>query len=53
MWILRNLTEDHGGKKGQKIVSEREANHKETLKYREQTGLMGVEWWEGKVGDGH
>ena len=24
MWILRNLTEDHGGRKGEKIVTNRE-----------------------------
>ena len=24
MWILRNLTEDHGGREGEKIVSNRE-----------------------------
>ena len=24
MWILRNLTEDHGGREGGKIVTERE-----------------------------
>ena len=31
MWNLKNLTEDHGGRKGEKIVSEREANHKKLL----------------------
>ena len=24
MWILRNLTEDHGGREGEKIVTNRE-----------------------------
>ena len=40
MWNMRNLTEDHGGREGEKIVINREggreANHKR-LKYREQT----------------
>ena len=54
MWILRNLTEDHGGREGEKIVTEREGRKpQETLKYREQTeGGWGREG-EGKVGDGH
>ena len=38
MWILRNLTGDHGGREGEKIVTEREGGKpQETLKYREQT----------------
>ena len=45
MWILRNLTEDHGGREGEKYSYKergREANHKR-LKYREQTeGCWGL-----------
>ena len=41
MWILRNLTEDQGGREGEKInykQTEREGGKpQETLKYREQT----------------
>ena len=39
MWILRNLTEDHGGREGEKIVTNRDGGGtpQETLKYREQT----------------
>ena len=37
MWNLRNLTEDHEAREGEKMVSNREANLQETLKYREQT----------------
>ena len=33
---LRNLTEDHRVREGKK-VTERETNHKETLKYKEQS----------------
>ena len=33
MWNLRNLTEDHGGRKGKKeFQTEREANHERLLK---------------------
>ena len=32
MWILRNLTEDHGAGEGEKITEREEANHKR-LKY--------------------
>ena len=53
MWNLRNLTEDHGGEEGEKIVSEREANCKRLLsrenKLRVNLGGEG----EGKMGDGH
>ena len=40
MWILRNLTEDHGGREGEKKVdTEREGGKpQETLKYRELRG---------------
>ena len=49
MWILRNLTEDHGVKEGEKIVTnEREGGKpQETLKYREQT-----KWEQGSGGEG-
>ena len=55
MWILRNLTEDHGGREWEKNSYKqrgREENHKRH-KYREQT----EGGWEGggevKVDDGH
>ena len=39
MWNLRNLTEDHGGREGEgkQLQTEGEANHKRTVKHREQT----------------
>ena len=47
MWILRNLTEGHGGREGEEkkqLQTEREGGKpQETLKYREQTeGGWGV-----------
>ena len=50
MWILRNLTEDHGGGDGKtKLQRGREANHKRLLntenKLRVDVG--------GEMGDGH
>ena len=54
MWILRNLTEDHGGREGEKIVTEREGGKpQETLKYREQTEGGWQGGGEGEMGDGH
>ena len=48
MWILRNLTEDHGGREGEKNSYEqkgREANHKRLLntenKLRVDGGVVG------------
>ena len=53
MWILRNLTEDHGGREGKKLFTEREVNHKRLLntenKLRVDRGLGE----RGKMGDGH
>ena len=38
MWMLRNLTEDHGGGEGGKIVTDREGGKpQETLEYGEQS----------------
>ena len=55
MWILRNLTEDHGGRKGkgEKIVTnrEREANHKRLLSTENELRVDGG--GKGKMGDGH
>ena len=62
MWILRNLTEDHGGGEGEKKTDREGGKPQETLKYREQTeggwGLgergkwvMGIE--EGTYWDEH
>ena len=63
MWILRNLTEDHGGREREKIVTERgrEANHKRLIntenKLRADRGrergkwVMGTE--EGTCWDEH
>ena len=65
MWILRNLTEDHGGREVEKIVTnregEREANHKRLLNTEnklkvnggggERKWVMGIE--EGSCWDEH
>ena len=51
---LRNLTEDHEGREGEKIVTEREEGKpQETLIYKEQTESGWGHWGEGKMGDGH
>ena len=58
MWNLRNLTEDHGGREGEKYSYEqrgREANHKRLLSTENK---LRVDWEgdgreEGKMGDGH
>ena len=36
MWILRNLTEDHGGREGGKIVTNREGGRQTTRNYQIQ-----------------
>ena len=41
MWKLRNFTEDHGGREGEKIVSEREANHKRLLNTKSKLRVDG------------
>ena len=52
MWILRNLTEDHGGGEGEKNVTEhffgKEANHKRLLKTENKLRVDGG--WEGGEG---
>ena len=54
MWILRNLSEVHGGREGEKITNRgREANHKRLFKYREQAESGWEGGGEGKMGDGH
>ena len=53
MWILRNLTEDHGGGEGGQMLQRgREANHKRLLD-TENKLRFDVGGGEGKVGDGH
>ena len=54
MWILRNLTEDHGG--GEKLQRGKEANHKRLLKTENKLRVdggwvMGIE--EGTCWDEH
>ena len=61
MWILRNLTEDHGGREGEKIEQKGRQTHKRPLntesKLRVDGGggrgkwVMGIE--EGTCWDGH
>ena len=51
MWMLRNLTEDHGGGKGGKKKLGREANHQRLLKTENKLRVDGG--GEGKVGAGH
>ena len=53
MWNLRNLTEDHGGRKGEKTVSERESNHKRLLNTKNKLRVVGEGGEEGEMGDGH
>ena len=51
MWILRNLTEDHGGGEGgKKLQRGKEADHKRLLNTENKLGVDGG--W-GKMGDGH
>ena len=47
MWILRKLTEDHGGGEGKKKL-EREPNHKRLLKTENKLRVDGR--WEGAEG---
>ena len=52
MWVLRNLTEDHGGGEGgKKLQTEREANHNKLLNTENRLRVDGG--IEGKMGDGH
>ena len=53
MWILRNLTEDHGGVgRGEKrLQREREANHKRLLRTENKLRVDGG-WGRGESGDG-
>ena len=55
VWILRNLTEGHGGREGEKNSYKqrgREANHKRLLNTENKLRVDRV-WGEGKMGDGH
>ena len=46
MWILRDLTEDHGGGEGEKKLQRgKEANHKRLLKTENKLRVDGG--WEG------
>ena len=50
MWILRNLTEDHGGREGEKKLQRgKEANHKRLLKAENKLRVDG-EWEGGESG---
>ena len=54
MWILRHLTEDHGGREGGKNRYKqrgKEANHKGLLNTENKLKVDGG--GEGKMGDGH
>ena len=52
MWILRNVTEDHGGREGgKKLQRGREANHKRLLRTENKLRVDGG-GGEGKMGDG-
>ena len=51
MWILRNLTEDHGEREGEKIVNNqrgREANHKRQLNTENKMRVYGRVGERGK-----
>ena len=49
MWILRNLTEDHGGRgRGKKLQRGKKAHHKRLLKTENKLRVDGG--WEGEVG---
>ena len=48
MWNLRNFTEDHGGREGKKVVTEREANHKRLLNTENKLRVDGRGGGEGK-----
>ena len=48
VWNLRNLTEDHGGREGEKnSFKQREANHKRLLNTENKLRV------NGEMGDGH
>ena len=52
MCDLKNKTEDHRGKRENKMKSERETNHKRLLNHRKQTEgcWKGVGWGNGLTG---
>ena len=52
MWIVRNLTEDHGRREERNSYRGKEANHKRLLNTENKLRVDGGEG-EGKVGDGH
>ena len=53
MWILKNLTEDHGGGEGEKKLQRgTEANHKRLLKTENKLRVDGC-GREGRVDDGY
>ena len=53
MWILRNLTEDHGGGEGgKKLQRGKEADHKRLLNTENKLRVDGG-GGEGKLGDEH
>ena len=50
MWILRNLTEDHGGGEGRKMLQRgREGNHKRLLNTENKVRVDGG-WERGESG---
>ena len=51
MWILRNLTEDHGGGEGKEKLG-RESNRKRLLK-TENKLRVDAGWKGGENSDGH
>ena len=55
MWNLRDLTEDHGGREGEKIVKNRgrEENHETPLNPENKLRVDGRGRGEEKMGDGH
>ena len=56
MWNLRNLTEDHGGRKAEKLVTNREAGRQTTRLLNTEKKQTEGGWrggGEGKVGDGY
>ena len=54
MWNLRNLTEDHGGREGEKIVSNREGGKPiKDLNTENKLRVDGRDGGKRKVGDGH
>ena len=54
MWILRNLTEAHGGREEENSYKQRgmEANHKRLLNTENKLRVSGG-GEEGEMGDGH